>query len=66
MLDNPSVKREMNLNIGVTAKNKFGYKVVVNSKTDNTALDNSDPATADKTWLRIDAAGTPGYFTAKP
>ena len=26
----------------------------------------TDPATADKTWLRIDAAGTPGYFTAKP
>ena len=25
----------------------------------------TDPATADKTWLRIDTAGTPGYFTAK-
>ena len=48
LLDNPSVKREMNLNIGVTAKNKSGYKVVVNSKTDNTALNNSDPAKPDK------------------
>ena len=48
LLDNPSVKREMNLNIGVTAKNKSGYKVVVNSKTDNTALNNSDPAKSDK------------------
>ena len=26
----------------------------------------TDPAIADKTWLRLDAAGTPGYFTAKP
>jgi len=26
----------------------------------------TDPATADKTWLRIDTAGAPGYFTAKP
>ena len=48
LLDNPTVKREMNLNIGVTAKNKSGYKVVVNSKTDNTALNNSDPAKPDK------------------
>ena len=48
LLDNPSVKREMNLNIGVTAKNKSGYKIVVNSKTDNTALNNSDPAKPDK------------------
>ena len=48
LLDNPTVKREMNLNIGVSAKNKSGYKVVVNSKTDNTALNNSDPAKPDK------------------
>ncbi len=25
----------------------------------------TDPATADKTWLRLDVAGAPGYFTAK-
>ena len=48
LLDNSTVKREMNLNIGVSAKNKSGYKVVVNSKTDNTALNNSDPAKPDK------------------
>ena len=25
-----------------------------------------DPSTADKTWLRIDRPGAPGYFTLKP
>ena len=26
----------------------------------------TDPATADKTWLHIDRPGAPGYFTTKP
>jgi len=25
-----------------------------------------DPSTADKTWLRVDRPGDPGYFTLKP
>ena len=45
------------------AENLFGGRT--NLRGSNGSHE-TDPATADKTWLRLDAVGTPGYFTAKP
>ena len=57
------VSQDFNISAGTEFNNVFRNQVKLRGGNGSFLV---NPASADKTWLRIDRPGAPGYFTQKP
>ena len=57
------VSQDFNVSAGTEFNNVFRNQLKLRGGNGSFLV---NPASADKTWLRIDRAGAPGYFTQKP